>query len=109
MEMFNAACEGNVGLVEYLVATGQNINGAHPERLLTLLVATILARQETMALRLLERGANPNLRAQAGGLTPIQAARCAGLQRVVDRLLLLGASEPAARRAHIWQHSAKRR
>ncbi len=95
-EMFNAACDGDLDLVEYHVKAGVDINFAHPEFLATPLVASILARQETVALYLLESGANPHLLSEFDGLTPIQAAQQSGLLEVVAKLSALGAVAPVA-------------
>lgn len=89
-EMFNAACEGDLALVEYHVAQGVDIDYAHPEFLATPLVACLLAGQEAVALFLLAQGANPQLRSEFDGLTPQQAARRAALPRVEAKLLELG-------------------
>jgi uncharacterized protein len=93
-EMFAAACEGDVELVAYYVKNGVDINYAHPEFLSTPLVASILARQETIALFLLSQGANPLLFSEFDGLRPIQAAVQVGLKNVEARLLELGAPIP---------------
>ena len=93
-EMFNAGCEGDLGLVEYHVKSGVDINYAHPEFLSTPLVAAILAGQEAVALYLLAQGANPDLPSEFDGATPIQAARRAGLRVVEDRLCELGVLRP---------------
>ena len=90
-EMFNAACEGDLDLLDYHVKTGADVNYAHPEFLATPLVASILSKQEPAALYLLDHGANPNLLSEFDGLTPIQAAREAGLIAVERRLRCLGA------------------
>lgn len=68
-ELFNAGCEGDLALVEYHVKCGVDVNDAHPEFLSTPLV-----------------GANPHLPSEFDGVTPMQAARRAGLARVEDRL-----------------------
>ncbi len=91
-ELFNAACDGDLGLVEYHVKTGVDVNFAHPEFLSTPLVASIVAGQERVALFLLENGANPHLRSEFDALTPAQAARQAGLVSVAQRLQELGAA-----------------
>jgi len=93
-EMFNAACDGDLDLVEYHVNAGVDVNYAHPEFLATPLVASILARQEHVAMFLLARGANPHLLSEFDGLTPIQAARKVGLERVEAELIELGARAP---------------
>ncbi len=90
-EMFNAACSGDLALVEYHVKAGADMNYAHPEFLATPLVASILARQEAVALFLLDQGANPHLLSEFDGMTPIQAARQVGLATVESRLVALGA------------------
>lgn len=102
-EMFNAACDGDLGLVEYHVRAGADINFAHPEFLATPLVASILARQESVALFLLENGANPNLLSESDGLVPLQAARKVGLARVEATLIELGVKASAATSEKAWR------
>jgi uncharacterized protein len=93
-EMFNAGCEGDLGLVEYHVQAGVDVNYAHPEFLSTPLVAAILAKQAEVALYLLDHGAIPVLLSEFDGVTPVQAARRSGLRAVEDRLCELGAPRP---------------
>jgi ankyrin repeat protein len=93
-EMFAAACDGNLDLVTYHVKNGVDINYVHPEFLSTPLVATILAKQEKVALYLLESGANPHMLSEFDGLRPIQAAQQTGLKATQARLLELGAVPP---------------
>ncbi len=95
-EMFDAGCAGDLALVEAHVNAGVDINYAHPEFLATPLVGAILARQPAVALFLLERGANPTLLSEFDGLTPLQAARQAGLPAVEQRLRELGATDTGA-------------
>ena len=89
-EMFDAALRGDLELLDYHVQAGVDVNYAHPEFLSTPLVAALLAGQEAAALVLLAAGADPRLRSEFDGLTPMQAARRAGLAAVEDRLLALG-------------------
>jgi uncharacterized protein len=93
-EMFNAACEGDLALVQYHVKAGVDLNYAHPEFLATPLVASILARQQAVAIFLLESGANPHLLSEFDGVTPVQAARRVGLSEVEAKLITLGAMQP---------------
>lgn len=93
-EMFNAGCEGDLELVRHHVRAGVDVNYAHPEFLSTPLVAAILAKQEQVALYLLEHGAQPDLPSELDGVTPVQAARRAGLQSVEDKLCSLGVQRP---------------
>lgn len=107
-EMFNAACAGDLALVEYHVQRGIDVNYAHPEFLSTPLVGAILARQEAVALYLLDHGANPLLASEFDAATPLQAAGRVGLQRVERRLYELGvprhtpAPPPPASRLLRW-------
>jgi ankyrin repeat protein len=94
-EMYAAAEEGDLALVTYHVQRGVDVNYAHPEFLSTPLVATILARQEEVALYLLESGANPCLHSEFDGMTPVQAARQVGLSQLEARLVQGGAEPPA--------------
>ncbi|MCU0927368.1 MAG: ankyrin repeat domain-containing protein [Hydrogenophaga sp.] len=93
-EMFNAGCEGNLPLVEYHVKSGVDVNYAHPEFLSTPLVAAILARQEAVALYLLDHGANPALPSEFDAATPLQAARQMGLVSVEEKLVAMGVPRP---------------
>ncbi|MGQ3003867.1 MAG: ankyrin repeat domain-containing protein [Hydrogenophaga sp.] len=96
-ELYQAACEGRIELVRYHVRERVNLDHAHPEYLSTPLVACILARQEAVAHLLLDHGANPLLLSEFEALTPVQAARQAGLSGLEARLRAMGAPDPAAR------------
>ena len=100
-EMYLAACEGDLELVDFHVKTGVDVNFAHPEFLSTPLVASLLAGQEEVALYLLGHGADPLLHSESDGLTPAQAAERAGLARVQARLAALGAVSPASTAAAV--------
>jgi hypothetical protein len=69
-----------------------DINYAHPEFLSTPLVASILAKQEEVALYLLKSGANPSLPSEFDGATPVQAARQVGLPQLEAKLVEFGAT-----------------
>jgi hypothetical protein len=101
-EMYAAAESGDLALVEYHVKRGVDIDYAHPEFLSTPLVAAILARQEAVALYLLDAGANPCLHSEFDAMTPVQAARHVGLARLEARLVQLGA--PALPLAQAQRH-----
>lgn len=93
-DMYLAACSGDVELVRVHLDAGIDVDFAHPEFLSTALVAACCAGQEEVALFLLERGASPGLRSQFEAQTPIEAAREAGLDAVVARLVELGQVDP---------------
>lgn len=94
-ELFAAACDGRIELVRYHVKNGVDVNYAHPEFLSTPLVACILARQPAVADLLLDHGADPLLLSEFEALTPVQAARQAGLADLEARLRAMGAPDPA--------------
>ena len=94
-EMFNAACDGDLELVKHHVENGIDVNYAHPEFLSTPIVACALEGQEHVALYLLDAGADPNLYSEFDAMTPLQAARKAGLATLEAKLVEVGAIEAA--------------
>lgn len=96
-ELFNACCEGDLELVRHHIENGVNLNYAHPEFLSTPLVAAIVAGKEDVASLLLASGANPGLRSEFEGMTPLQAAQSVGLASIAAQLRRLGAEEPVTR------------
>ncbi len=83
---FAAACAGDVSLVEHHLDAGVDVDFIHAELQSTALVAAIEEGREDVALLLLDRGASPALVSPLEGLTPLEAARAAGLAVVVARL-----------------------
>lgn len=83
---FAAACAGDLDLVEHHLDAGVDADFVHPELQSTALVAAIEERREDVALLLIDRGASPVLRSPLEGMSPLEAARAAGLDRVVGRL-----------------------
>lgn len=94
-DMFSAACEGDLALVEYHVERGVDVNYVHPEILGTALVACIQAGHDEVALYLIDHGADPNLVSEFEGLSPLEAARQSGAGRVEAKLLERGAQARA--------------
>jgi ankyrin repeat protein len=83
---FAAACAGEVELVRHHLDAGVDVDFVHPELQSTALVAAIEERRAEVAMLLLERGASPTLQSPLEAVTPLEAARAAGLAGVVDRL-----------------------
>lgn len=83
---FAAACAGDTALVEHHLDAGVDVDFVHPELQSTALVAAIEDGRTEVALLLLDRGASPTLLSPLEGLTPLDAARTAGLDAVVSRL-----------------------
>ena len=86
-DMFHAACAGDIELVRHHLDGGVDVDFIHPEFQSTALVACILDGREEVAHLLLDHGASPVLRSDLEDLTPLQAARQAGLDTVATRLL----------------------
>lgn len=83
---FAAACDGDLDLVEHHLESGVDVDFIHAELQSTALVAAIEEKREDVALLLLERGASPVLVSPLEAMTPLEAARAAGLDRVVEKL-----------------------
>lgn len=90
-ELFQAACEGDLTLLQYHAERGVDVNFAHPEFLSTPLVACILAGQEPAARLLLAHGADPCLGSEFDALTPWQAALRMGMNALARDLQGFGA------------------
>jgi ankyrin repeat protein len=73
-EMFNAAVDGELGLLRYHLAAQVDPNYQHPEYMCTPLVACILAGKYDAAALLLQWGADPTIRSESEGMTPLEAA-----------------------------------
>jgi histidine triad (HIT) family protein len=88
-EMFHAAVDGDMDLLRYHLSAQVDPNYQHPEYMCTPLVACILAGQYDAAALLLQWGADPKLRSESEGMTPLQAAhqrRDPALIRLIDPL-----------------------
>jgi ankyrin repeat protein len=83
---FAAACAGDVSLVEHHLDAGVDVDFIHAELQSTALVAAIEEGRAEVALVLLDHGASPTLRSPLEAMTPLEAARAAGLTVVVERL-----------------------
>lgn len=78
-ELYYAARDGNLGLVEYHLRSGIDPNYAHPEFMSTPLVAAVLNGHADAARCLLEHGADPDLLSDLDGVTPREAAMHVGM------------------------------
>ncbi len=84
-DLYAAAASGDLELVRHHVEHGVDVDHVHPEYQCTVLVASILNRHEDVALTLLDAGADPHLLSEVDELTPVEAARQQGLERVLRR------------------------
>jgi uncharacterized protein len=101
-ELFDAACQGDLDLVKYHIHNGVDLNHIHPEYTGTILVASILAKQESAALELLAHGANPNQYSPQDGFAPLEAALHVQLKTVESELRTLGAKAMPKAQARGW-------
>lgn len=92
-DLYAAATAGNAALVRYHIEAGVNPNYQHPEILCTPLVASLIHGHDDIAHDLLDHGADPHLRSEFDGLTPLQAARRHGRANLEARLRALGAKD----------------
>lgn len=92
-DMYEAALDGDLALVRYHISAGVNPNHQHPEILRTPLVASLINGHDEIAHYLLEHGADPNLRSELDGLTPLETARRHRRTEFVELLVSRGAKE----------------
>lgn len=102
-DMFYACERGDVACVTYHLSQGVDVDYQHPEAMVSALVTAASHGHADVVKILLEHGANPNLAAQLGGLTPLQAAASQPNVALQQMLLDHGAiAVPAAKRS-LWQ------
>lgn len=92
-DLYQAAVDGDLALVQYHIKEGVNPNYQHPEILRTLLVASLVEGHSEIAHYLLAHGADPSLVSELDDLSPLQAARKHGREEFVGLLRQLGAKE----------------
>jgi ankyrin repeat protein len=100
-DLYQAAVEGDLALVQHHINEGVNPNYQHPEILRTLLVASLVEGHSDVAHYLLAHGADPHLLSELDDLTPLQAAKKHRREEFVRLLRQLGATEP--RRPFWWR------
>jgi ankyrin repeat protein len=100
-DLYQAAVDGNLSLVEYHIREQVDPNYQHPEILRTPLVASLVEGHREIAHYLLEHGADPSLVSELDDLTPLQAARKHGHEEFVQLFLRLGVTE--SRRPFWWR------
>ncbi|MEY4564034.1 MAG: hypothetical protein RLZZ618_3311 [Pseudomonadota bacterium] len=100
-DLYQAAFNGNLALVQYHLAEGVNPNYQHPEILCSTLVASLIQGHDDIAHCLLPHGADPDLLSEFDGMTPLQAAR--RHHRVVFVKLLEGRDAKVPRQPFWWR------
>ena len=82
--MYKGAKSGDLGLVEFHIKMGIDPNYQHPEFMAAALVESIRQGHLDIARFLLENGADPEIKEDWGGDTPLSVARTKGNQAAVD-------------------------
>ena len=100
-DLYLAAVDGNLSLVQYQISQKVNPNYQHPEILRTPLVASLVEGHLEIAHYLLAHGADPGLVSELDGLTPLQVAKKHGHEEFVALFLRLGVKDP--RRPFWWR------
>lgn len=102
-DMFYAAERGDVACVRFHLGEGVDVNYQHPEAMMSALVISILNGHTEVVRVLLEHGADANLPAELGQLTPLQAAtqqQRADLQKLLQQF---GALPTPSAKPRFWQ------
>jgi len=100
--MYYAAERGDVDCVRYHLSCGVDVDYQHPEAMVSALVAACLNGHVPVVQLLLAHGADPNLPAELGPMTPLQAARQGKHAAVEATLRQHGARAQRAPNATPW-------
>ncbi len=92
-DLYQAAVDGDLALVQHHISEGVDPNYQHPEILRTPLVASLVEGHLEVARYLLAHGADPSLVSELDNLAPLQAARQHGRHEFAALLRGLGAQE----------------
>jgi ankyrin repeat protein len=85
-DLYQAALTGNLPLVQHHISEGVNPNYQHPRGAVHATGGQPDPGHMAVAHYLLDHGADPNLRSEFDGLTPLQAARKHGRSQFVQLL-----------------------
>lgn len=83
-DMFKAAQDGNIDLVEYYLKTGIDPNYQHPEFMASMLIESIRFNHLNISKLLLEKGADPKIIEDMEGDTPLSVAQSKKNQAAID-------------------------
>ena len=85
-ELFHAVQTNDIALVEYHLETGVDPNHQHPEFLAAPLVESIRYNHMEIAILLLEKGADPQIKEIWGGEMPMSVAQATNNQAAIQLL-----------------------
>jgi ankyrin repeat protein len=102
-DMYYAAERGDLHCVLYHLSEGVDADYQHPEAMVSALVISCMQGHTEVARALLAHGADPNLPAELGQLTPLQAARQHGDVALQSLLQDFGAQEQPSPRRRFWE------
>lgn len=101
-DFYAAAERGDLACVRYHLSCGVDINYQHPEVMQSALFVSVLQGHQHIARVLLENGADPNLAAELGPTTPLQAAIRTRNWEMKKLLQQFGATDTAAHEPRSW-------
>ena len=85
-DMFQACQTGDLGLVEYYLRIGVDINYQHPEFMASALVESIRFNHLNITKLLLDNGADPFIKEVWGGDTPMSVAEEKKNEKAIELL-----------------------
>ena len=100
-DLYQAAVDGDLPLVQHHIKEGIDPNFQHAEVLRTPLVASLVEGHVEVARYLLAHGADPSLVSEMDDMAPLQAARRHGHEALARQLADMGAKVP--RRPFWWR------
>lgn len=83
---FAVEIAGNLAIVDYLIDHGADLN-SQDKNGTTVLIEAISKETSDIAMRLIDRGADVNLKDISNDETPIMTACCYGLNNLIDKLI----------------------
>ena len=102
-DFYAAAERGDLACVRYHLSRGVDVDYQHPEVMQSALFISVQQGHRAVVQALLEHGADPNLPAELGNTTPLQAASQSRHWEVKQLLQRFGAHEAAAPQRAWWQ------
>ena len=102
-DMYAAAELGDAACVRYHLDCGVDVDYQHPEAMQSALIISIMQGHAEVARLLLAHGANPNLAAELGGITPLQIAIQNQRTDLETLLRQYGALDTVKQSSSFWQ------
>ena len=101
-DMYAAAERGDAACVSYHLHSGVDVDYQHPEAMQSALIVSAMHGHTEVVQLLLAHGANPNLAAELGHITPLQAAMQGGHDAIIALLQQYGACHAIRHETPFW-------